>query len=269
MKTNILILTMSLSAFIFQGCEKEDNFMNPSNQPYIEASSPTDLEADNDLLKQIRSDSKITNVKLKSGVIDPINTNNNMDYIGAYFHNMILSVSSSESTYPSTTENEYTNKYHDYMAQNDIGFDFDSLSFSSTTLFFDLAQEAIDYALLDTALIAVNSLIAFENNVATTTLLTNDQKTQLLAFSAAMKYSRSTIANDGLIIGTDTISGGNLLKFSAKCFDREFSKGAHAGFKVLVDKENLVLAAVAWAGLPATIIGSIGNGFYQGIKNCI
>ena len=260
---------MSLSAFIFQGCEKEDNFMTTSNHTYTEASSPTDLETGRNLLKEIRSDSKVTMVKLKSGVIDPANTNNSMDYIGTYFHNMILSVSSSESANPSTTENEYTDKYHDYLAQNDIGFDFDSLSFSGTTLFFDLAQEAIDYALLDTALNAVNSLIALENNVATTTLLTNDQKTQLLAFSAAMKYSRSTIANDGLIIGADTISGGNLLKFSAKCFDREFSKGAYAGFKVLVDKENLVLAAVAWYFLPETIVISIGNGFYRGIKNCI
>lgn len=249
------VLFLTLIGTILTGCEKEET---KSQETDFKLNSGSEVE----LLDKIKREAT---VKIKSkSIIAPQNTNNMYDFYGVYHQNMILSINNNEQNNPSLNYSEYNAKFSSYLAGNEYGIDFSLLQFKTSTLFESLTELIINYSTNFSANEAISAMLAIENNIFNSQLLTADQKVFLLSFTASMKYTRYTIAVYGLTIGEVTLTD---IDWTTKsCFDRAFSEGAHAVYSNFADWDNPGNVAAAWLGFPVTIIAGIGNGFWHGIR---
>lgn len=265
MKTKILTLSAILClGLIFQGCEKEEDSINTQQVEESKSSNAKSSNASYDLVDAIKLDAS---KKIKS-MPDPANPSNSYDDYGVYYQNMILYINNSEISDPSSSSSDYQAKYEDYLIQTPYQGSFPTIDFQYTNLFVEITELIIEYSTEESVNDAINGLLAVENNISSSGLLTNNQKIYLLSLSASLKYSRYTIAEYGLTIDGITVAGDEGLKLSADCFDQAFSDGVHAVYSNFVDTDNPGNMVAAWGGFVVTIAAGIGNGFYRGIKDC-
>lgn len=255
------VCLLALVGAIVTACEKEEIVLPVHYGTEIGAKDVNEL-----LIETIRQEAS---VKPKS-IPNPANSNNIYDTFGLYHKNMILNISSSEDSIPSNSISEYQTKYESYLVNNPFQDTFPVINFPFDSLFVALTELITEFAVEEHVNEAIIGLLAVENNIYNTNLLTVSQKAYLLSFSSSLKYSRYTIATFGLTIDGVTIGpGSQLLKTSsAASFDAAFSKGVHSVYNNFVDTDNPGNMLAAWAGFGVTIVAGISNGFYRGFKDC-
>lgn len=245
---------------MFNSCSKEELIEKTVDQPLkrLTQTEQTFLDFANRKLAEVSVQNR--------DVIDPKNFDNFMDEFGKSFETMIIHLNAEEAVNPSSTKEEYLGKISAYQENNPMRIGALDFVDPGTEFYEVLAGLIKETGGKDDAALAVEQLKALESLLKDTELLSELEKTYLLAFSAAIKYMKSTVKNHGLQIGEINIDDFDSARMP--CFDRVFNQTAKENLSVLADWGSPVLAFGAWASLPGTLGYGVGDALYQAIVGC-
>ncbi len=245
---------------MFNSCSKEELIEEAVDQPLkrLTQTEQTFLEFANRKMGEVSVQDR--------DVIDPKNFDNFMDEFGKSFETMIVHLNAEEAINPSLTKEEYLGKISAYQESNPMTIGVLDFVDPGTEFYEVLAGLIKETGGKEDASLAVEQLKALESLLKDTELLNELEKTYLLAFSAAVKYTRATVANHGLQIGGINIDDFDSARMP--CFDRVFNRTAKENLSVLADWSSPVLVIGAWAGLPGTLGYGVGDALYQAIVGC-
>jgi hypothetical protein len=260
-KLGTIICLTTICSLTFNSCSKEE---------LVEAQSPVEFRKINQNESEFLEFAKreLSSVTVaERDIIDPKNLDNFMDEFGKSFESMIIHLNESEAANPSATKEQYLAKVTAYQLANPMNQDLMVFVNPGTEFYGVIATLVKETGSKEDAALAVAQLKSLESLLKDSELLSELEKTYLLALSASLKYTRSTIKNYGLQISEVNTNAFTAARMS--CFDRVFLDTAEDGFSVLADYENRpVQMVVAWIGFPALTGAVLADSFFNAITGC-
>ena len=170
---------------LFNSCSKEELIEKTTNQ-HLKRLTQTE-EAFLEFASREMSEVTVQN----RDVIDPKNFDNFMDDFGKNFETMIIHLNADEAVNPSSSKDEYLAKITAYQEANPMSVGVLDFVDPGTEFYETLATLIKETGGKEDAGLAVEQLKALESLLKDSDLLTELEKTYLLAFSAYFKVCPS------------------------------------------------------------------------------
>jgi hypothetical protein len=199
-------------------------------------------------------------------VLDPVNLQNAFEYLGQNVQSTISQVNQLEIEMPSTSKDEYVNRFESTFVSNVEDFSFlESLNVNSP-FYSELSELILIIAKQEDLFLSVEQLKILESALVQSTLLSELEKQGLVKMTTILKYFRYEIASQGVVVGSLTIGPED--RGFWDCFDRTFDDTAQENLSVLANFDSPVLQAFAWRTLPATLGVGLGDAIYHSVVDC-
>ena len=199
-------------------------------------------------------------------VLDPVNLQNEFEYLGQNVQSTISQVNQLEIEMPSTSKDDYVNRFESTFVSNVEDFSFlESLNVNSP-FYSELSEFILLIAKQEDLFLSVEQLKILESALLQSTLLSELEKQGLVKMTTILKYFRYEIASQGVVVGSITIGPDD--RGFWDCFDRTFDRKAQQNLSVLANNHSPVAMAGAWVGLPGTLGWGVGDALYHGVVDC-
>lgn len=212
----------------------------------------------------------LSKIEITEKSYNPENPNNPFDYLGSNIRAMLGQVNELEYDSPSATSDEYVAQWNSILPDYEAGFHTniveDHLSLEARRLLAELIRSTIDFS---NAQLSIEQIKFLEDEIAQSDFIHQATREYLLSYSSMIRNVVWFVEHTGIVVAGTHYDSTQLPPAWWDCFDNYFEEAAERNFGVLVDLDSPIATAFAWVGLPATLVGAVGDSIYQGVVNTV